>query len=111
MITDIDRLHKVIDGKAHGRGCGKTFAKCHEVAGLIELGYKYVFCMITHQQDQLYLDKMLTDVFNDHGLEIKRVSMGEYYVNDSLVRLIPENDYDMKTRGCEGAMVKMRHFD
>ncbi len=35
--TDIDKLHAVVDGRVDYIGCGKTFAKCHELAGVIEL--------------------------------------------------------------------------
>lgn len=34
--TDIDRLHRVVVEKPSGRGCGRTFAACHNAAGLFE---------------------------------------------------------------------------
>lgn len=35
MKTDVDRLRAVVEGRLHGRGCGKTFAACHNLAGLL----------------------------------------------------------------------------
>ena len=48
MITDIERLHAVINGDVRGRRVGKTFSKCHEVAGLVELGFTEIFCIIPY---------------------------------------------------------------
>jgi len=113
MITDIDYLHEVIEGKHHGRAIGRTFAKCHEVLGFVHLESPYIFCMITQQVDTLYLMPMLEQIFDQHGLKIKVYDKKEcwFHIDNSYIRFIPERDWDIKTRGFRGAEVLMRHWD
>lgn len=68
MITDIDRLHNVVDGNKLGRGVGKTFAKCHEIAGLIDLGFKEIFCIIKCYRDTHHILPMLSDVLYEYKM-------------------------------------------
>lgn len=112
MSTDIERLHKVVDGKEQGRGCGKTFARCHEVAGLVELGHKYIFCITTNHKDWQYIEPMLSDVLQEYGIKLTRVRKpDEYRANESIIRLIPKRDQEQRTRGQEGVLVPMGHWD
>lgn len=69
MPTDIDRLHKVVLGEYIGKQCGHTYAKCHELAGVLETTYnKNVLCIISSINDvENYLLKMIFNVFNEHG--------------------------------------------
>lgn len=117
--TNIERLHDVIDGKRHGRGTGKTFARCHEVAGLIELGHETIYCAMTLWKDVEYLTPMLAGVLQEHGLVMRRGDDPYHYfvvdINEQdieLARIIFEAEKIYNTfRGKEGAIVKMGHND
>lgn len=112
MATDIDRLHRVVEGKERGRGRGKTFARCHEVAGFVELGYKHIFCLVTRFDDWRYIDPMLDEVLTEHGIQFQRQrAHGEYRAQDSVIRLIPEKDHEHRIRGYECVLVRMGHWD
>ena len=113
ITTDIDRLHRVVKGKDRGRGVGKTFAKCHEVLGHLYLGQRDIFCMITEYYDLRYILPMLEGILEEGGLKIDRVnkSTHEFFVLDSRIMFIAERSWDYRTRGYQGAMVYMRHWD
>ena len=66
--TDLDQLHAVVDGRINHRRCGKTFAKCHEVAGFIELEYPLIICRIKFMRDVQHIRPMLLDVLREHEL-------------------------------------------
>ena len=67
--TDIDRLHDVVLGDEVGRGCGKTYARIHELATLVELGEcERIICQITMSSDIQYLKPMVQGIFSERGL-------------------------------------------
>jgi hypothetical protein len=35
LITDLDQLHKVVNGELQGIGVGRTFARCHVVVDIV----------------------------------------------------------------------------
>jgi len=73
MTSDIDRLHDVIQGRAHGRRCGKTYAMCHGLAGTIEVGKHdriIVHIPTYHSFDHIF--SVLLGVFDEHGLTIEK---------------------------------------
>ena len=112
MSTDIDRLHDVIDGRTSGRGVGKTFAKCHDVAGLIELGLSTVFCVITNYRDIGYILPMLDEVLTEHNMKIEKKQQHHIFLNNKIrITFVSENDVGRRLRGLEGGIVWMRHWD
>lgn len=74
MITDLDRLHKVISGEIVGRGCGTTFSKCHELAACVILKeYPRIVVVISDYRDIKYnLLSTIDKVFSDHDLKFSR---------------------------------------
>lgn len=69
--TDIKRLHKVVTKQITGRGYGKTFAACHEVAGSVEVGKEgdTIGILVKRQQDlEYFILPMLIEVFKEHRL-------------------------------------------
>ena len=73
MPTDIDRLHDVIEERVGGRGCGKTFAVCHILAGLIELGRcDHIHVLVTVYRDIEHILPMLWRTCDEYGIEIRR---------------------------------------
>lgn len=68
MPTDIHRLHRVILGDYTGIQCGHTYAKCHELAGVLEITCdKDVLCIISSIRDiEDYLLGMIVNVFKEH---------------------------------------------
>jgi len=111
--TDIERLHKVVNKELQGRGVGKTFAKCHDVAGLIQTtDVKYIFCMISLKRDMDYILPMLERVLEEHGLTFYHKLRTELVVNGVTIKFIREDDFDQRTRGYDNyAIVRMRHWD
>lgn len=111
--TDLDRLHKVTTKEATYRGAGKTYAKCHEVAGLLEVTeVRYILCMITLQRDIDYILPMLRDVLLEHDIAITGRINHTIRIGEREIRFIPESDFDYRTRGMTNcAVVRMRHWD
>ena len=111
MATDIDRLHSVVSGDIRHRGCGKTFARCHEAAGMIALGHKRIFCRTSTKRDTDYILPMLHDVLKEHGMRLERGTReDEYRVGEAVIRFIPGYRFEKATRGCEGVIVPMEHW-
>lgn len=118
MITDIELLHKVVSGQVHGRGIGKTFAQCHNVAGAIELGFDNVFMVITNYRDIMYIIPMLRDVLTDHGIKIDALNYKDKIMclggidKRTTVKFITEEDIYRKIRGIDKPfIVYARHGD
>ena len=114
MITDLDRLHDVAEGRLTGRGVGATFYHCHQVAGAIELGERNVYIQVPVYRDVDYIMLMLKSVLSEHGIEIiKEVEIGRYGFtvgHNTLVRFVTYGDVAKdKLRGCEGFIVDMHH--
>ena len=107
MATDIKRLHDVIEGRRTGRGCGKTFARCHQIAGLVEVGEKVILFQVNCYRDQKYTVPMLRGVFEEHGLEFIRVNVKDIRSGNSLIRFVLSTCWDMKEQfaGITGAIV------
>lgn len=104
-MTDIDALHKVIEkrevGDSLSRGCGKTFARCHELAGVIEVGdFKVIVVAISLYRDLQYILPMIKEVFAEHGLEWEyRPQHYEILCNDKHIYFIPHDALRHRTRG------------
>jgi len=114
-VTDLDRLHAVLEGKLVGRGVGKTYARCHVLAGLIEVGHREVVVVLSHRNDLSYVLPMLERVFAEHGLGVERVKMDgpSMEVGGARVRFLFCQDlqWEEKLRGLVGGIVYMRHWD
>ena len=102
MKTDIDRLHKVISGEIYGRGCGKTFARCHELAGIIETSnISLIICIMTKWNDIFYLKPMIKEVFLEHNLKITAENRFDFMCNGKKIKFIVEQDFYDRTRGID----------
>lgn len=108
MVTNIDRLHAVVEGKLCGRGSGKTYARCHELAGYIETGYKNIICLITNADDCHYLLPMIKTVMEEHRIEITKITSTKFKAGDSTVHL---KRYDSRLEGLYGVVVPLGHWD
>jgi len=111
-VIDIDRLHDVINGDLYGRGVGKTYAKCNDVAGMIGVGINNIYCITTHYRDINYILPMLNEVLSDHEMCIIRKDDNKIFLdNGARIFFIAERDMERRLRGCEGGLVYMRHWN
>jgi len=115
MKTDIDRLHAVIEGKITGRGVGRTYAKCHEIAGILEVtDVQDIYLIVTHMSDRYYILPMLISVLDEHFISKAPYRSTDQYITvypNRKIWFISEYNFDKRLRGCEGAIVYMRHED
>lgn len=113
MGTDIERLHKVISGELTGRGCGKTFARCHELAGQVKVGeFGDIVVGITQYHDLSYLHPMIRQVFEEHDLKIEGWQRDKFICNGKRIRfLVEDSEWDYKTRGLTFHYQPMGHYD
>lgn len=73
MITDLDRLHRVVSGELTGPRVGNTFARCHIIAGALEVGEEMtVVAIIPKWSHYHYIRSLLQDVLSDHEIEVTR---------------------------------------
>lgn len=67
--TDLDQLHKVVTGQVYGRRQGKTTARIHELASIIELGnVPEIIIVISAHRDMDYLRPMIENIFRERKL-------------------------------------------
>jgi hypothetical protein len=96
--TDIDRLHAVINGKLTGRGCGKTYATCHEIAGFVEVGETEILCIVPIFGWLTWLRAMLIEVLQEHGLEVQFLANDALRCGESTIRFILDRHRDLVGR-------------
>jgi len=118
MHTDLERLQAVKEGRLTGRGCGKTFARCHDVAGAIELGFKHIYCVVTHHRDISYILPMLMNVLEDHAIPCQDINLnhgrGLLFLNsiDVTIHFIRRDLPEDYMRGIDRSFkVPMGHWD
>jgi len=93
MRTELDKLHKVKLGYLNGRGCGKTFAKVHDLASHVELGFERVFCVITQYRDLKYLTPMIQGIFEERKLPgVKRITLRHWICGDTHIHFILQDE-------------------
>lgn len=71
LSTDIDRLHRVVATlpAGLGRGCGKTFARCHELCGTLEVGRLDAVAGLLRRRAHLdFILPMLDQVLDEHRI-------------------------------------------
>jgi len=113
MNTDIDHLHKVISGQIYGRQCGKTYARCHQLAGHIETGHQSIICEVARYDDLSYLLPMIEQVFREHRL-VFTFNKSNYLLMvepNSVVRFLKTEDIQRKSRGLEYLYLPMAWWD
>lgn len=90
--TDINRLHGVVEGSLGG----KTFALCHEIAGIIELGkFRKIVCTATYLDELLNLLPMLEQVLEEHELpKLIRKTQARHRCGDIYIDFILEKDLE-----------------
>lgn len=110
METNIDHLHDVIEGRTGGRNCGKTFAKCHLIAGYIETGIERIYIKITNRSQIGFMINMLGSVLKEHDLPFAVEIMNKTARSgDTVIRFILENDTNRNIelmRGSNGIIVE-----
>jgi hypothetical protein len=87
--TDLDRLHGVIEGRFGGRGAGKTYAMCEQVAGFIEVGEIELLCVVPRMGWVPWLRHMLEDVLEKHGLSVEHPTYDTLRCGKATVRFMP----------------------
>lgn len=99
-MTNIDRLHKVVTGEISGRGAGKTFASCHEVAGIVELGKeKQIFVITKFWRDRSYIKPMLWQILQEHGLKTKAINDTSWLCRSTRIDFVPSELFEEGRRG------------
>lgn len=115
MSTDLERLHKVVSGERTSRGCGKTFARCHEIAGAILLGgYNNIIVAISYERDIDYIMPMLIGVLDEYGISHEPLSRTRMKCGPKIISFMAHLDggeNDTRMRGVEANYVPMRHWD
>lgn len=114
MKTDIERLHSVVERKTCGRGCGKTFARVHELASNIDLDLvRRGVIVITAYRDISYILPMIRAVFEERELPpIKQVGPYKFQCGDTILDFVAECDYVRYSRGRDNFFeIPMRHWD
>ena len=102
MKTDIDRLHAIYEKSSYARGMGLTFAACHELAGVVEVGTcKDIICLLRDHESIRHILPMIRRVFEEHGLVIDGYSVPEVklYVSGKTIRFISAMSPDKTFRG------------
>jgi len=108
--TDINRLHEVVMGTAHGRGVGKTTARIHQLAGYVELGEsRDIFCLISTRHDISYLRPMIDRVFAEHGLEITKRQNDCFECNGKRIRFCRYSELPRASVGLRPDFIEMEH--
>lgn len=108
MKTDINKLHKVIDSNFNTpREAGKLYAKCHIIAGHVELDKTNIFILISNWGHLSYTTRMLKDVFREHKLEFRPQAIRSIIKSgDSTLRFIlNDSNVEDSMRGREGLIV------
>jgi len=108
-MTDIDRLHGVVLGERTGRRAGHTFAHCHEVASLIELGETEVVVVLPRLDWVRHVRPMLLRVLEDRGLGVPkhpRASLYSFEIAGCLVRFMTSSQPGFMD-GLRGAVVEV----
>jgi len=94
MKTDIDRLHAFVEGKTPRTiGSGKTFASCHEAAGILSTCNpdEYIVWMIPHMQWMEHILNMLHQILTEYDVKIVKITKGtkEVFLTNGRILFIP----------------------
>lgn len=94
-MTDLDRLHRVVTLQVGGRQCGRTFAACHTLAGMVCTVPKRAIIVwpLRHGLFQIeYIRPMLGEVLLEHGIPFTWARQRELIANGRRVRFVSEQD-------------------
>jgi len=109
MTTDINWLHEVIEGKRTGVACGISIAKCHEVAGVIELGTEARIYCVTENLSMSYCEmQSFMKVMVEHDISTSWVTDHSVLCNGwCKVQFCSREQWiDTYERGASGYMVE-----
>ncbi len=114
--TDIERLHNVTHGNYCSRGAGKTTARIHELASVIQLDkHRDVIVIINTYRDMDYLLPMIWVIFEERGLpKFNRCAGNILKCGDIYIKFLAYNnpEFNQKIAGLgEYALVSMGHRD
>lgn len=95
-MTDLDRLHKVVNGELVGRQCGKTFAKCCELIGAIETTKdKLIICYVWFLVDVNYILPMVSKILKEQNLPyLNRCHSSLFYAGKIKIKFVPARHID-----------------
>ena len=107
MKTDIDQLHNLIKWRDNigehnlPRNCGKTFLKCHELVGAIEVGdFNTIVIEIPYYHVLNFLIPTLVSVLDERCLKHTYKEIGHVLLcNNKKVRFISSDDFENKILG------------
>lgn len=106
MPTDLDRLHAVVSGELEGRRIGKTFAQCHAVASVIELGETEVMVAMPRYDWFNHVSPMLADILVERGLGVPvRRSQWEWQLPSGAVIRFAGSDAEQRLLGSHATMI------
>ena len=115
-MTDLERLHDVIEKTGEGYSLppqiGKTFLRCHELAGQVEVGE--VNCIVvgmSYMSDLDYLLPIIKKVFDEHGIIMQRLARNKFKGNNKTILFLSVDQMEIRTRGLEYFYQPMRHED
>ena len=115
-MTDLEKLHDLVEERTRGfslpRQCGKTFLRCHELAGQAEVGdFNCIIVGMSYMSDLDYLLPMVKRVFEEHNLIMRRLAHNRFRVNDKTILFLSADQMKTKTRGLEYFYQPMMHQD
>ena len=101
LETNIDRLHKVINGESEGRGVGSTTAIFHNVAGyVLNKDIRWVIIKVPNysvvHKTYIYI---LLDIIKEYGIKVFKKSHNFFMANNTIVRFCTLNELDMTLKG------------
>jgi hypothetical protein len=71
MKTDLDRLHAVATGELQGRGIGKTWLSCHDVAGALFTDTPRILILeVKWEKDTVWIRGMLEEVLEEYNVKL-----------------------------------------
>lgn len=87
--TDHEKLMEMYAGVRRGRGCGKTLAICHIIAGLCEIGdQKHIHVALSYMRDCFHFERQLWEVLEEHGLSFQKCNSYRLLVNGPAGQII-----------------------
>lgn len=104
MKTDLDRLHYVVEHKQHfeligaPRGIGRTFASCHNLAGLLETceSGSLIVWLLPYMHWFDHIKPMVIQVLKEHQLVFAFSQRHKLICNRKIVRFIVDREENIR---------------
>lgn len=112
-MTDLERLHDLFNRRENdpsyvqSRREGKTFLRCHELAGAVEVGdFETIIIYISYMTDLDYLIPMISEVFEEHKIKLIKHKSYDFEANNKMLLFITRSGL-YRTRGLEAFYISM----